>query len=176
MDKNEIRDILMGRLVKLDEDLWVAPPADARLPFPGFRDGALNVRFKGVTRQSCRFRLRETEVDALFEEAGQALHSMGRTIRLASAPEAPACLYAPNWIAPVLLTLTREGDIMTLTAYTGRGFLIDRFRCRTAFRILEKRLPGGISPMEEPQPTEAPKPEQKAAAGKKKSASKGKKK
>jgi hypothetical protein len=60
------------------------------------------------------------------------------------APEKKACLYAPNWIAPVLLTFEQAGEQLQLTAYTGHSLLVGRIRCRIAQWILEQRLPEGV--------------------------------
>lgn len=145
MDKKEIRDILLGRIVRLDEELWGAAPAGARFHFHGVRDGAGDVRLFGVTRRSHRYRTAEMEKADAFAAAETALNSMGRPMQLKSAPEERACLYAPNWIAPVLLTLAQDGDGLVLTAYTGKSMLLGQFRCRIALWILERRLPEGIT-------------------------------
>lgn len=145
MDNKEIRDILLGRIVRLDDKLWAAAPAGTKVHFHGVRDGAGDVRLFGVIQRSHRYRTEEMEEAIAFAAAETALNSMGRPMRLTSTPERKACLYAPNWIAPVLLTLAQDGDGLMMTAYTGNSFLIGRFRCWIALRLLEKRLPEGIT-------------------------------
>lgn len=145
MDNKEIRDILLGRIVRLDENLWGAAPAGTRFHFYGVRDGAGDVRLFGVTHRSHCYQTGETEPAIAFAAAETVLNSMGRPMRLASVPDGKACLYAPNWIAPVVLTLARDGNGLLLTAYTGRSLLIGQVRCRIALWIFEQRLPAGIT-------------------------------
>lgn len=144
MDNKEIRDILLGRIVQLDEEHWAVAPAGTKFHFYGVKDGAGDVRLFGVTHRSNYYEAEEMESPIAFAAVETALHSMGRPMQLASKPKAKACLYAPNWIAPVLLTLAQDGDGLLLTAYTGRSMLIGQIRCRIALWILERRLPDGI--------------------------------
>ena len=148
MANKEIRDILLGRIVRLDEELWAVAPAGTRFHFHGIRDGAGDVRLFGVTHCSRCYRMGGMEPAVAFSAAETALYTMGRPMQLASMPEEKACLYAPNWIAPVLLTLTQDGNDLLLTAYTGRSMLIGHLRCRIALWIFERRLPVGATCIE----------------------------
>ena len=141
MNNKEIRDILLGRIVRLEAKLWAAAPAGTKVPFYGARDGAVDVRLFGVTYRSDCCQTEGMEPSIAFAAAETALNSMGRPVQLRSMPERKACLYTPYWIAPVLLTLEQDGNSMWLTAYTGRSMLIGQFRCRIALWILERRLP-----------------------------------
>ncbi len=146
MDNKEVRDILLGRIVRQNEQFWTAAPSDAKFHFHGLKDGAGDVRLFGVIKMTRRYQTMELEADVAFEKAEKALNSMGRPIWVASMPKSKGCLYAPNWIAPVLLTVEQEaGDLLQMTAYTGRSLLIGHLRCRIAFWILEQRLPEGIT-------------------------------
>ena len=144
MNNKEIRDILLGRIVRLEDGLWAAAPAGTQVPFYGARDGAVDVRLFGVTYRSDCCQTEGMEPSIAFAAAETALNSMGRPMRLRSMPERKACLYAPYWIAPVLLTIEQDGNRLWLTAYTGKSMLIGRFRCRIALWILERRLPEDI--------------------------------
>lgn len=144
MDKKEIRDILLGRVVQLDEQFWGVAPSDAKFHFQGLKDGAGDVRLFGVTHLTRCYQVVEMEPAIAFAAAETALYSMGRPMYLELAPEKKACLYAPNWIAPVLLTFEQVGEQLQLTAYTGHSLLVGRIRCRIAQWILEQRLPEGV--------------------------------
>lgn len=141
MDKKEARDILIGRLIRLDENIWAAAPADVKFHFHGIRDGAGDVYLFGVTHLTRCYQTAGAEPAIVLAAAETALNSLGRPIRLRSAPEEKACLYAPNWIAPVLLCIRQCEDELQMTAYTGQSLLIGQLRCRIAFWILEQRMP-----------------------------------
>lgn len=193
MDKKEIRDILLGRVVRLDENLWAAAPADARIHFFGITDGAGDVRLFGVSHLTHCYQAAEMKTDMDLGEVKTALNSMGRPMRLVSAPEGTACLYAPGWIAPVLLTLERVENTFKLSAYTGRSLIAGKLRCHIALRMLEQRLPAGFirteekkagrnkeekhreTPQKTKKKTESPKKKTKPAKKKAKSSKKKKK-
>ena len=84
------------------------------------------------------------ETAAAFEEVETVLYSMGRPVLLETLPERKACLYAPHWIAPVLLTLAQDEENLLLTAYTANSLVMGRFRSRIALWVLERRLPAGL--------------------------------
>ena len=144
MANREIRDILLGRIVRLDEDHWAAAPAGTKLHFYGTREGAGDVRLYGVNHRSSCYRTEEMETAAAFEEVETVLYSMGRPMLLETLPERRACLYAPHWIAPVLLTLAQDEENLLLTAYTANSLVMGRFRSRIALWVLERRLPAGL--------------------------------
>ena len=144
MANREIRDILLGRIVRLDEDHWAAAPAGTKLHFYGVREGAGDVRLYGVNHRSSCYRTEEMETAAAFEEVETVLYSMGRPVLLETLPERKACLYAPHWIAPVLLTLAQDEENLLLTAYTANSLVMGRFRSRIALWVLERRLPAGL--------------------------------
>ena len=144
MANREIRDILLGRIVRLDEDHWAAAPAGTKLHFYGAREGAGDVRLYGVNHRSSCYRTEEMETAAAFEEVETVLYSMGRPVLLETLPERKACLYAPHWIAPVLLTLAQDEENLLLTAYTANSLVMGRFRSRIALWVLERRLPAGL--------------------------------
>ena len=144
MANREIRDILLGRIVRLDEDHWAAAPAGTKLHFYGTREGAGDVRLYGVNHRSSCYRTEEMETAAAFEEVETVLYSMGRPVLLETLPERKACLYAPHWIAPVLLTLAQDEENLLLTAYTANSLVMGRFRSRIALWVLERRLPAGL--------------------------------
>lgn len=176
MDKQEIRDILLGRFVRLDEHLWSAVPPGTKVHFHGVRDGAGEVRLYGVANLTRRYEA--AEPDAAFEEAGAALNSMGRPMRTESASEEKACLYTPGWLAPVLMILEKEEDILQISAHTARSPIIGKLRCKIALWMLERRLPAGVIRIQEEKtkgrkkavkPVEtAPEAEKKAESPKKK--------
>ena len=161
MDKKEARDILVGRLVRLDERYWAAAPSDVKFRFHGIRDGAGDVYLFGVTHLTRSYRLAEVGASLAFEATEEALYSMGRPIRPKSAAEEKACLYAPNWIAPVLLSIRPENDELQMTAYTGKSLLFGRLRCCLALWILEQRLPEGITRLGEHRSPQKNKTEKK---------------
>ena len=66
MDNKEIRDILLGRIVRLDDKLWAAAPAGTKVHFHGVRDGAGDVRLFGVIQRSHRYRTEEMEEAIAF--------------------------------------------------------------------------------------------------------------
>ena len=145
MANKEVRDILLRRMVRYDEQFWTVAPSDASFHFHGVRDGAGDVRLFGVTHLTRNYQLAELELSAALSAAEMALHSMGLPIRLRSMPEAKSCLFTPNWIAPVLLAVAQDGAGLRMTAYSGRSLLFGRLRCYIAMRLLERRLPDGIT-------------------------------
>ena len=144
MGNKEIRDILLRRMVRVDEQFWVAAPPEMKFHFQGVRDGAGDVRLFGVTHKTRGYQLAEAEPAAALDAAERALYSMGRPIRLASVPGAKACFYAPNWIAPVVLTVEAGENGLQMTAYTGRSLVAAPFRCHISLWILKRRLPEGV--------------------------------
>ena len=152
MDKKEARDILIGRLVRVDEPFWAAAPSGVKFPLNGIRDGADDAYLFGVTHLTRCYQTEGIEPAIAFAAVENALYSMGRPIRLNSAPAEKAALYAPHWIAPVLLSVEQHEDGLQLTAYTGQSLLIGKLRCRIAMWILEQRLPEGITPPGEYNP------------------------
>lgn len=144
MGNKEVRDILLGRIVRLDERFWTVAPPDSRFHFNGLRDGAGDVRLFGVTYLKRRYQRTGIDPDAVLT-AEETLYSMGRPMQLASMSACKGCLYAPNWIAPVLLTIEEDACGLELTAYTGRSLLTGRIRCRIALWILEHRLSQSIT-------------------------------
>ena len=145
MGNKEVRDILLGRIVRQDEKFWTVAPADVRLHFHGLRDGAGDVHLFGVTHLTRRYRTAEMERDDALDMAEKALYSMGTPLRFSTMQECKGCLYAPHWIAPVLLTVAWDADGLKTTAYTGRSLLFSRIRCRIAMWILEQRLPESVT-------------------------------
>lgn len=145
MGNKEVRDILLRRIVRQDEQYWTAAPSNVKFHFHGVRDGAGDVRLFGVTHLNRNYQVAEMDLTMALSAAGMVLDSMGRPTRLTSMPERRACLYAPNWIAPVLLTVGQDGERLQVTAYTGRSLLFGRIRCRIAMWIFERRLPEGIT-------------------------------
>lgn len=143
MGNKEVRDILLGRIVRQDEQFWVAAPADAKFHFHGLKDGAGDVRLFGVTHRKRRYQT--AEPDTALEAAEEALYSMGRPLQFASMPESKGCLYAPHWIAPVVLAVEQDAGGLEMTAYTGRSLLFGQLRCHIALWILEQRLPEGVT-------------------------------
>ena len=162
MDKKEARNILIGQLVRLDEHLWAAAPSDAKFHFHGIRDGAGDVYLFGVTHLTRCYQAKEIEPAAAFAMAADALYSMGRPILPKAAPAEKATLYAPTWIAPVLLSIEQHEAGFQLTAHTGHSLLFGKLRCHIAMWILEQRLPAEITRQGEHLPP-------KKAAGEKKS-------
>jgi hypothetical protein len=141
MDKKEARDILIGRLIRLDEKNWAAAPADVKFHFHGIRDGAGDVYLFGMTHLSRCYQIEGADPSIVLAAVETALNSLGRPIRLKSAPEEKACLYAPTRIAPVLLSIRQCEDELQVTTYTGQSLLIGQLRCRIALWVLEQRMP-----------------------------------
>ena len=171
MGNKEVRDILLQRIVRKDDQFWAAAPADVKFHFHGLRDGAGDVRFFGVIHRTSHYGVGEIEPAIAFASAETALYSMGKPLYLESIPGSRGCLYAPNWIAPVLLTVEQEGDGLKMTAYTGRSLVAGPLRCRVAMWILSQRLPEGVTRVgkmtrrkEEKLPKEPKKAEKKKAA------------
>jgi hypothetical protein len=145
MGNKEVRDILLRRIVRQNEQFWTVAPSDVKFHFHGVRDGAGDVRLFGVTHLTRSYQVTDMEPTVVLSAAESALNSLGYPMRLASMPDAKGCLYTPNWIAPVLLTVEQGGDGLQMSAYTGRSLLFAKIRCRIALWILEKRLPEGIT-------------------------------
>ena len=145
MGNKEVRDILLRRIVRQNEQFWTVAPSDVKFHFHGVRDGAGDVRLFGVTHLTRSYQVTDMEPTVVLSAAESALNSLGYPMRLASMPDAKGCLYTPNWIAPVLLTVEQGGDGLQMSAYTGRSLLFAKIRCRIALWILEQRLPEGIT-------------------------------
>ena len=145
MGNKEVRDILLRRIVRQNEQFWTVAPSDVKFHFHGVRDGAGDVRLFGVTHLTRNYQATDMEPTVVLSAAESALNSLGYPMRLASMPDAKGCLYTPNWIAPVLLTVEQGGDGLQMSAYTGRSLLFAKIRCRIALWILEQRLPEGIT-------------------------------
>lgn len=143
MDKKEARDILIGRIVRLDDVFWAAAPTDVKFRFYGVRDGAGDAFLFGVTHLTRCYQA--TETDSTSIDPKPALYSMGRPMQSLSAPEEAVCLYTPGWIAPVLLTVGQSQGELQITAHTSQSLLMGRIRCWIALWILERRLPEGIT-------------------------------
>ena len=178
MGNKEVRDILLRRIVRQDERFWTVAPSNAKFHFHGVRDGAGDVHLFGVTHLARNYRVMELEPPMAFAAAEKALNSMGYPMQLVTMPERKGCLYAPNWIAPVLLTIEQNGEELQVVAYTGRSLFASWFRCRVALWILEQRLPENIicvgrnkkADRKETEKQETPKKKKEKPASKKKTA------
>ena len=140
MGNKEVRDILLQRIVRKDDQFWAAAPADVKFHFHGLRDGAGDVRFFGVIHRTSHYGVGEIEPAIAFASAETALYSMGKPLYLESIPGSRGCLYAPNWIAPVLLTVEQEGDGLTLCSVLAKMPSFQSSRSSSAMKAVMRDL------------------------------------
>ncbi len=135
----EIRRILLGRCRRMEDgSLEVIPSEERWQPrsFQGVSAGWGAIHFLGITHRTRSCRLQAGAPKSGLEESMEAL---GRAVHLESAQGTSACLCSSLLAAPVLLTASRDGSCIEMSAYTARGVLAP-LRCRRALRMLERRL------------------------------------
>ncbi|MBR2716139.1 MAG: hypothetical protein IKP17_05085 [Oscillospiraceae bacterium] len=148
-EKKEIRSILMGRTVLLEDGRLAVPEPGAFLVPVGVTDGAGAVRFFGIRGTTRRYTGESGEED-LLPAARDRMGSLGRALYLREQPETAACLIRYLLTKPAVLTFRREEGQWALTAWTGRGLLswISRLRALAAF---EKDFAEELRPAAEPK-------------------------
>ena len=135
----EIRQALLGRCVMAqDGTLEVIPASDRkiRLGMQGVSAGWGAVHFFGVT---CRRAVCEAKNPVTVPQLEGHMQSVGRLLRLSTAPDTAACLCHGYMSSPILLTAQPAADGVEIAAYTARS-LLSSLRCRSALRALKSRL------------------------------------
>lgn len=153
MDKEyEIRQILLGRVVQLENGCLAAAKPGQRLLFQGMVNGWGAVRLLGITR---RVRCYRVKGKFSFHLAEKLLHQMGRKVELSEAGQGLACLCQNPMASPVLMTVEQEGDRWTVTAYTGRSPMAP-LHCRRLLNRFAGGLPQGAEQVEKSSAPQKP--------------------
>ena len=144
--KDEIRRILLGRVVLSEEGRLLSIPKGYYMPTPiGVGDGAFGVRILGIAGKTRQYQS-QSKKNAILAGARTALEHTGRGLDLREKPEAVACLCRYVLTRPAVLVFSLEDGKPALTAWSGRGLSgrISRWR---AIRQFEKHLPDTILPV-----------------------------
>ncbi len=135
----ELRRILLGQYKREPDGTLTVLPAGIQntLPrFQGLSTGWGAMHLGGMTRRSRNY---DAPAGMDREKLEGALKTLGRLVRLESAPQAAACLFQYRMALPVLLVAEQDDSGAAVTAYTPRDALA-QFRCRLALRKLDAVL------------------------------------
>lgn len=157
--KREVKQVLLGRTILLDNGkLSTLGPDDPWLP-SGVIDGALEVRIFGVAKKR-RVLLTDLDDAGTLEVALEVMKNIGRGVILVHHPDVPACMLRYVLTRPAMLTVGYEEDgTLLLTAWTGRS-LFAWLALSRAIRDFEKHMPETLH-LSEQEPPEEKKKEKK---------------
>ncbi len=149
-EQTEIRTVLLGRTLLLEDGRIASRTGDDFRMFNGVADGAGAVHFLGLSR---RFRQLESDFDEArtLELARGRMAGLGRGLYLRTRPEAAACLIRYVLTKPVALVFCYDGGAPVLSAWTGRGPTAPIALGR-AVKAFCRGLPPGLRPAGEAVP------------------------
>lgn len=136
--KQEIRRILLGNIVRTEDDSLAAAEPGQRLLFQGVRNGWGSARLFGVMQRVRRY-VRKDKTNEM-SAARSIFRNMGRKVCLKTAPEKEACLCCSLMSAPVLLVAELEKEELRISAFAGRN-LLSPISCMWLLNRFEKALP-----------------------------------
>lgn len=175
---DEIRQILLGRLVHIGDGIWMADkpelPKSFRSAFEfqglsrrqGVVSGSGSVRFFGITRRVCVYKP-AGKADEAFEALAPILGALGRIVYLEEFPDAAVCYCRFFLRNPMLLTLEVEEDKLVLTTFTART-LFAWVNCRLSIKAFERQLPEDVIKLKTPKVKRSDKKSAKKAKKQKK--------
>ena len=165
-EKKEIRDVLLGKTMILEDGRLSSLGPEDFIMARGIGDGAGAVRFFGVGNRS---RLLESELTKkkIMKRVQKCMGEIGRGLVLQEQPETLACFFRFILTKPAVLTFRFVEEKPVVTAWAARG-LTGWISTLRALAIFRKQLPDTIWFSEE----EAPK-EQKEKKEKKRRRKKG---
>lgn len=134
----EIRFLLMGRLIALDDGRVVESEQGWRSGLP---DGWSWLRLFGLSRRVQRFTA-DLPTEELQRAGIEALRHMGHLLVMSEAPMVPAALYRSWATEYALLTAEMEDDKLVLTAFAARS-PIGGIKCRRLLKKCAAFLPEG---------------------------------
>ena len=135
----EIRQLLLGRFVHGEDGCLTARPTGQRADIrsvQGVSTGWGAVHFLGIAHREQRIPMSAGTAEESLEDV---MKTLGRPVRLETAPTLSACLIQRLMVSPIVLEAFRDGDEIKATAYTARG-TVSQLTCRRALRALEKAL------------------------------------
>ena len=141
--EKEIRSILLGRTLMLEDGRLAVPQKGDFYLSGGVTDGAEAVRFLGMAKKSQVFETVRKEFDVRVT-IQKMLQNMGRGVVLYEQPEARSCLIRYVLTKPVLLTFDYVEGVPVLTAWAPRT-ITGLISIRRALRKFNKDLPDGIA-------------------------------
>ena len=152
----EIRSVLLGRTVLLDDGRIAVLPSGEFHFSPGISDGAGAVRFFGVTSRSETFETKLSQ-QKVTNTALRCMQEIGRGLFLQEQPDTVACLIRYMLTKPTVLTFRYIDGVPVLTAWCGRSImgLVSMRRALKDFNDELKEMTDDITVSEE----KAPKPE-----------------
>ena len=174
--EKEIRSILLGRTILLEDGRLSVPQKGDFYLSGGVSDGAEAVRFLGMAKKSQVLETVRREFDVRVT-IQRMLQNMGRGVVLHEQPEARACLIRYVLTKPVLLTFDYVEGLPVLTAWAPRT-ITGLISINRALKKFNKDLPEDIvvTGKEAPEMPEGESDKAKKAAREEKKAAKAAKK
>ena len=174
--EKEIRSILLGRTILLEDGRLSVPQKGDFYLSGGVSDGAEAVRFLGMAKKSQVLETVRREFDVRVT-IQRMLQNMGRGVVLNEQPEARACLIRYVLTKPVLLTFDYVEGMPVLTAWAPRS-VTGLISIKRALKAFNKDLPEDIAVTgkEAPEMPEGESDKAKKAAKEEKKAAKAAKK
>ena len=117
--EKEIRSILLGRTLMLEDGRLAVPQKGEFYLSGGVTDGAEAVRFLGMAKKSQVLETVRREFDVRVT-IQQMLQNMGRGVVLYEQPDARSCLIRYVLTTPVLLTFDYVEGMPVVTAWAPR--------------------------------------------------------
>ena len=140
--EKEIRNILLGRTLMLEDGRLAVPQKGEFYLSGGVTDGAEAVRFLGMTKKSQVMETVRKEFDVRVT-IQKMLQNMGRGVVLYEQPEARSCLIRYVLTKPVLLTFDYVEGMPVVTAWAPRT-LTGMLSIKRALKAFDKELPADI--------------------------------
>lgn len=135
---NEIKRILLGRLVRNEQGALTARPQGIYTQVNGFVDGYFSVLLFGVMKRTRTYRWessKKTELEIIRRHVQQ----LGEELYLKEEPEAIASFTGKMVFTPTVVKAEISGKTLEITVYTGRTPL-GILRCMLVHRRLEHLL------------------------------------
>lgn len=134
----EIKRILLGRLMRNEKGVLVARPKGVYARVNGLVDGYFSVLLFGVMSRSRSYHWESSpkkEKETLLRHVQQ----LGEELYLEEHPDAIACFTGKLVLTPTVVTVESSGKQLDVTVYTGRtpfGIL----RCMAVHKRMERLL------------------------------------
>lgn len=138
--KREIRQLLLGHTMMLPNGRLAAVKRGQPLNALGIQNGGSAVRIFGVGHRTQYYTCKKKKPLA---DVSTSFTHVGRGVDLAVLPDAPCCICRYPMLSPIVLLGEMQGDIVKITAYSGRTPAM-MLRRVLILRRLGKYLPSSL--------------------------------
>lgn len=138
--KREIRQLLLGHTMMLPNGRLAAVKRGQPLNALGIQNGGSAVRIFGVGHRTQYYTCKKKKPLA---DVSTSFTHVGRGVDLTVLPDAPCCICRYPMLSPIVLLGEMQGDIVKITAYSGRTPAM-MLRRVLILRRLGKYLPSSL--------------------------------